>query len=106
MEQFKPFYVGQEVEAVRDHSQMAYKKGQRFTIKAIRIECKCGWMVDIGISDPCYKGGPSGKCRTCGVSSQWSGEWLFHSCNFRAITPAMQAVTFEKITEQHPVSVN
>ncbi len=47
-----PFYINQEVVAIRDHSQGKFKKGDEFIVRAIGKErwCKCrnGWYVDVG----------------------------------------------------------
>lgn len=105
MEQFQPFYVGQEVEAVKTHSQGHFKKGDKFSITGVyKSDCLCpGWDVTIGVqyTRPVHH---CSKCRIYNIPNV--GEHRFYSGLFRPITPAMQAVTFEKITEQHPVSVN
>lgn len=46
-----PFYVGQEVIAIRDHSILDFKKGQEFRVLSIKKSfCKCNdWEIDIGI---------------------------------------------------------
>lgn len=42
-----PFYIGQEVVAIRDHSMGFFKKGQEFTVLGIKKSC-CEWDVNIG----------------------------------------------------------
>lgn len=97
--QFAPFYVGQEVEAVVTSSLL--QKGRKYTVSAIEKRC-CYWAVYIGVA-----GGNIDLRCDCGKIYQIRGKSFpfYHGC-FRALTPAMEAVTFEKITEQHPVSVN
>lgn len=44
-----PFYVGQEIVAIKDHPGLGlYKKGDEFIVNAIYKGC-CEWMIDIGI---------------------------------------------------------
>jgi len=47
------FYVGQEVVAIRDHSQGIFKKGQEFVIRGIKKGC-CGIDLDIGMNESVY----------------------------------------------------
>lgn len=105
MEQMMPFYVGQEVEAVRSHSEGAFKKGDRFVVQSVTNYCRCGWLVAIGIQDPSFEGieGYVYICSGCGAKDNYiPNQWKFKHTNFRAITPAYEAVTFEKIEEPLP----
>lgn len=103
-QEFAPFYVGQEVEAVVDSVHGFFKKGDRLIVHELKKGCRCGgWIVSWGQ----FYQNVTLHCDTCKWEDSKKSNFLFlkHSL-FRAITPAMQAVAFEKITEQHPVSVN
>lgn len=53
-----PFYIGQEVVAVRDHPTKDFKKGNDFTISLLRKPCSpCGrklWLVSLHGIDGWY----------------------------------------------------
>lgn len=105
-EQFQPFYVGQEVEAIKDHSQGAFKKGDRFIVdEVLKSTCKCGcWCVKVGVGSLGMK---TGECTKCGYNKIHIdiNNVPFRHDRFRAITPAFQSITFEKVIEENPVSV-
>jgi hypothetical protein len=103
--QFPPFAVGQKVVALRSCRNdfgMELIKGKVYTVLGI-IGCHCGeWNVNIGIFTP--PGGIS-TCAECGIkispiAAYVPYEWL------APIIEGMQAITFEKIVDQEPVSVN
>lgn len=106
-QQFAPFYVGQEVECVLQDEYLVV--GQLYTITNVsKCICKCaGWEVEVGILWP-KKGVYGVYCDSCKTVLKISFPKFigFDHRKFRAITLTMQAVTFEQITEQHPVSVN
>jgi len=55
------FFVGQEVVAIKDHSQGNFKKGNEFVIRGIKEDC-CLITLDVGIkTDKTFM-----NCRFCG----------------------------------------
>lgn len=55
------FFVGQEVVAIKDHSQGTFKKGDEFLIQGIKEDC-CLITLDVGIRT----GKGIMNCRHCG----------------------------------------
>jgi hypothetical protein len=55
------FFVGQEVVAIKDHSQGTFKKGNEFVIRGIKEDC-CLITLDVGIRT----GKGFMNCRFCG----------------------------------------
>jgi hypothetical protein len=55
------FFVGQEVVAIKDHSQGNFKKGDEFLIQDIKNGC-CKLLIDVGIRT----GKDFINCRCCG----------------------------------------
>lgn len=74
------FYVGQEIVAIKDHSQGDYKKGDEFVILGIKKGC-CNVLLNIGIIYD-FKG-YSGftECLICGNIAKSDGYcWYSQSC--------------------------
>lgn len=94
-----PFYVGQEVEAVADSARGLFRKGERFIIEGIQKGCPClKWVVNVGL----IHNYASSSCHRCGGNKiLGNAAWIVYEL-FRAITPAYEAVTFEKIEEPLP----
>src|SRR5690606_41981352 len=45
-----PFYIGQEVVAIENHSQGRYKKGDHFRVLGLKLNRCCNhWVIDVGI---------------------------------------------------------
>lgn len=70
------FYVGQEVVAIKDHSQGVYKKGDEFVIQGIKKTC-CNCCLDIGMS---YFGDMT--CTKCGNDYDAFGVTWFNQSSF------------------------
>lgn len=105
MNNIPPFHPGQRVVALRSCKNdfgMELVKGKIYIVIDV-VGCSCGeWNVDVGIYTP--EGGVS-PCAQCGrllnkIAAYVTYEWL------APIIEDMQAVTFEKVVEQEPVSVN
>lgn len=43
-----PFYIGQKVVAIKDHTQGYFNKGDEFVVKGIEKTC-CVWVIIIGV---------------------------------------------------------
>ena len=99
--QIPPFYVGQEVEAIRNHSQGCFKKGDRFIVSGYRYAC-CTMVITIGIK----KSRPLNQCVCGAISHSVSDEWEFAYYNFRALNPQFEAISFTKVLETELVSNN
>lgn len=94
-----PFYVGQRVVAISDHSQGAFKKGDEFTIGSIVKTC-CKWCVTIGIK-------ANYTIRQCSVCKQEylaEQQWLFNADMFVPLEEKeFKNITFEKLIEAEPI---
>lgn len=103
MESIAPFYVGQEVVAVRDHSEGDYKKGDEFKVTGVRSGCKCTpWIISIGIKN----NKPLNGCSSCVFFFFSADEAFFGAKNFAPKIESYQAITYSKVMEQETVSVN
>lgn len=75
------FYIGQDIVAIKDHSQGVFKEGEVFTIKGLKGSyCKCKKvLIDIGIFSDAH----TIKCNYCGNitikdnSTAWFSERCF-----------------------------
>lgn len=94
-----PFYVGQRVVALKDHSQGMYKKGDRFIIASIyKATCCDIWLVEIGILSVHNHW----KCVICktGGQKRRSDQAVFNSGSFAPIQENFQSISLEKILEK------
>ncbi len=95
-----PFWVGQKVVAIKNHSQGVFKKGDEFIVKAVKINhCNCcKFVIHIGI--------PNAQrgflyCKRClaTYTKNWN-EWWFNPALF---APALQSkfplMSFSQIQE-------
>jgi hypothetical protein len=90
------WYVGQEIVAIRDHSQGLFKKGDEFTIKGIRDPyCPCkGLLIDVGL----IRNGVT-VCGRCKIVDTIGGNW-FRETNFVPKEPEMSELTVEALLEE------
>lgn len=74
------FHVGQKVVCIKSHSQGVVKEGITYTIKGIRINCKCSSFVfDVGI----VSSRTGGFCLSCGsVTPLQHGIWWISNTLF------------------------
>lgn len=74
------FYIGQEVVAIKDHSQGLFKKGDEFIIKDLqKADCKCShYIVDIGMTTYAEYG-HCGQCNTS-ISIKNNTAWFNDIC--------------------------
>lgn len=95
-----PFFVGQEVVCIKDHSWGVVKKGQEYKVLAIKQSPCCGsWRVDVGIYNPA--GGSRCKCgHVIYTTTCWIGAVLF------APKDQFKAISFTKVLETELASVN
>lgn len=98
-----PFFIGQEVVAIKDHSKGSFKKGDEFKITGL-FKCCCGWNVTIGIRD--NSGYPQEAiCGSCGRGEIIGVrvEWRYNSKifapkhNYGAFISMSEAVQLETI---------
>ena len=95
------WYIGQDIVAVRDHSNGRFKRGDEFKIKGLKEGlCACGdngnILIDIGLNDPKLKGT---RCFKCGISS--NGFWYKEGW-FTPLDPIKEAIS--ELMEQTQVA--
>jgi hypothetical protein len=93
------FYVGQRVVAITDSDM--WKKGDEFTVKKVECRC-CMFVVGIGMV-------ADGKqsCSECGKYWQnKDGQYVFDEDCFAPMLEDFERITFSKVMQQEPVSVN
>lgn len=102
-----PFYIGQKIVALHDHSMRMFKKGDEFIVLDIKkSDCKCkDWDVHIGIHDDKISMWRCLVCKEEGKSD--SSAWYFHSTSFAPIIESkFKEVRFEKLLEESPICAN
>lgn len=95
-----PFYVGQRVVAIKDHSQGRYKKGEEFIVLNIKIGCCSKWVIDIGIRS----GILTKMCYVC--SSIRIQDNHYGAIAFAPIESTFQTISYSKVIEEELVGVN
>lgn len=92
-----PFYVGQEVVAVRNQPDGDFKKGDTFKVTSCFFGC-CSWEVTVGIYDTNFES----ICNICsgGISFYGKHEAPYHASAFAPITSTFQPITLEKVLEE------
>jgi uncharacterized protein YqfB (UPF0267 family) len=98
-----PFYAGQEVVAVRDHSQLAYMKGDEFVVKSIYRDC-CQWLITVGKKS-------SAEYVTCTVCKvrrrKHSDDYEFGASGFAPKQELkMKTLTFSEVMKEQLISMN
>ncbi len=86
------WYIGQDIVAVRDHEDKAYKAGDEFKIRGLRgSTCLCKVVeIDIGIIDN------DGEyyCDCCGIESiEHTGLWWQDERDFAPLDPIKEAIS-------------
>jgi hypothetical protein len=97
------WYIGQEIVAIRDHSQGVFKKGDEFVIKGLGSPmCKCKEVViDIGKKKLHYLW----ECPDCDVSyfkksdTLWFSERSFAPKESTYSESEIEAVNVDELTE-------
>lgn len=90
-----PFYIGQKVVAIKNHSQGVFKKGDTFTVLGVSKHC-CKWCIEIGI-----QGMGKWECSVCNVEHPHIKEWFMHADMFSPIQEqSYPLMTFSKIVEK------
>jgi len=98
------WYIGQEIVAVIDHRQGAFKKGDEFVIQGLQIsKCKCKYVIiDIGLQDT----GDTWKCVACDVTgTRVNSVWWFSETRFapkqRTYSESeIEAVNIDELTKE------
>ncbi len=101
--EMQPFYVGQEVIGIKDHSQGYIKKGEHYTISGIMSGCKCTKNV-VTVAEIAGNNRFSG-CNHCNHFFSETGIWLSEKL-FAPIQTEFQSVTFERVLETELFSAN
>ena len=101
-----PFYVGQEVVAVKTHTDRDYIKGQVHKITScVPGGCKCvGWDVTIGVRENVEF---ESFCCTCGHSEilPANSEVVYHHTNFAPITSQFKTIEYSSVIEKEKETV-
>lgn len=106
-----PFYPGQKVVAIYDHSMGRFKKGDEFCIHGIKPSgCKCGgWEVNIGLIREFLDREGITECHDCnfGALNPTPFYW-FSSCRFAPVKEQFATISYTKILEEENklISVN
>lgn len=95
------WYIGQDIVAIKEHSQNKFKKGDTFTIKGLKIsECKCkNVSIDIGIkgySDLCH-------CNACNFhfkNQSRDGIWWFSETRFAPLDSLVNTEEIQNLIEE------
>lgn len=104
MEQIMPFYVGQEVEAIKNHSNLMFKKGDKFVVTGVvKSPCCNVFKITIGVIGTGFM-----NCLICNTryGPTRSRECEFDYKAFRAITSQFQSITYSEVLETELSSVN
>lgn len=85
------WYIGQRIVAIKDHSQVYFKRGDEFQINGLRMApCGCGKVeIDIGLSDDRVDGV---ICVKCGKGSIYTGALFYHECCFAPLEHIEEAI--------------
>lgn len=104
--QTPPFYVGQEIVAIRsDNEYNDFKKGDMFRVTSILFMC-CQWFVTIGkVFGNEYE---NSRCRDCGHMLKIipGTEEPFRATNFAPVFRNYVKMTFKKCAENADVCPN
>jgi hypothetical protein len=106
-----PFYVGQKVIAIQDHSRLTFKKGQMFIVLDIRFYC-CSWEIFIGVNeaplpDP-YCMYEQKCCRCSKIELSRDIRCFFYADLFAPVYENFQSISLSKILEEETklISIN
>jgi hypothetical protein len=93
------WYISQDIIAIVDHSRGVFKKGDVFTIRALKMPtCGCPIiLIHIGRVMPFNHIGYNESCANCGYSFRTHDpvEWFFESC----FAPLDSLVDISELTE-------
>lgn len=93
--------IGQEIVCIRTHTKGKLKRGQIYTIQALRKSmCSCDEIeIDVGVPT----GGGFGECLVCGyIAKNKVSAWWFSEKSFAPLEYNMSAI--EELLEE-PISV-
>lgn len=92
---YPPFYIGQKVVAIKNHSQGLFKRDDDFVIRGLRKSGCCNiWLVDIGRKTSCG----IIKCNGCGFAERSEIGW-YAAKLFAPIESKFESISFEKVIE-------
>ena len=91
------FFVGQEVVAIKDHSQGNFKKGNEFVIRGIKEDC-CLITLDVGIKT----GKAFMNCRFCGNRKENDNYYDSNCFSPKYASDTKQRGNFQKKIFQEP----
>lgn len=97
------FYIGQDIVAIKNHSQGKFKEGDVFSVKDMNNECSCGLSLNIGIVDPATVGniGRLARCSTCKDIFIIKSEYIyFLASSFKPLDSLVNISELTKILEE------
>jgi hypothetical protein len=85
------WYIGQDIVAVRDHSQGIFKRGDEFKIKGLKqAPCNCKHIdIDVGFGSQ----GDFNECAGCGFKNKSDLIWWIHETCFEPLDPIKEAIS-------------
>lgn len=103
--EIKPFYVGQKVVAIKDHSNKRFLRGQEFTVTGIINGCcdMSKWVITIGIADISIE---SCKCLYCGKAKPVINELIFNSTCFAPTSNNFKSISYTEVMEKEQTLVS
>lgn len=98
------FYIGQKIVAIKDHSQGIFKKGDEFTVLAVRDAlCKCNtYDIHIGVLD--YTALFEECVNRCYKKYRNDCYWWMDGSMFTPIE--LSTTTFEDVIKQYEPCLN
>lgn len=101
------FFVGQKIVAIKNHSQLDFKKGDEFFIKEINIGCCIGseLTIDIGISYDFKKYNGFITCRYCGKKTI-AKKYIFYNSNCFSPLIDLSETTYDDVMQYIEKRVN
>jgi hypothetical protein len=93
-----PFYIGQKVVCIQNHSQGLVKKGVEYTILDIQKGCKHhSWIVDVDHPKNLFG---TGGCAICGVDKTETAYYICHSLFAPIEEQKFSKVTYTQVLEE------
>lgn len=86
------WYIGQDIVAVKDHSQGRFKRGDEFKIEGLKMaSCGCGYiLIDVGIIDNSIT---HNRCIRCGRVEKRTRDLFYDECCFTPLEHIEEAIS-------------
>lgn len=108
MSNIPPFYIGQKIEAIINHTDGDFKKGDRFIVKSLVKKPCCGrWTVDVGTPYDYINYSGYNCCGDCGGRYLAECNFYYHPKLFRPVQEQkFPLIEYKKVLEEVPVGAN